>query len=916
MPVSRPNYPHFPSTLLVLALIAACGGPADRIALSPADESGMTALAARVDFPVGVAVPAGGARNSLLESPERQHVVERHFDSITAENIMKMAYLQPEPGQFNFTDADLLIAWAQSRSIVVHGHALVWHNQAPEWMSTYDGDPDDFAAMLDNHVTTVAAHFAGKLKSWDVVNEAFTDDNPSTYRDTVWYRHLGPAYIERAFRLARTADPDADLYYNDYNISGIDGPHKLDRVLQMADDFLERGVPLDGIGFQMHIEHDRPDLRAIRDAFEKVASRGLKVRISELDISVNAPETNSRLTTELADLQRQRYEDVARVYREAVPPAQRGGLTVWGISDGDSWIPGFKKRKDWPLLFNADFSAKPALAGLAEGLDPWAPAAAFEWFEYQGDDASFAAPLPEDRYQNPVAAGFFPDPSIARRGNDYYMVHSSFAYLPGVPVLHSRNLVDWSLAGHVLTRPSQADFTGLGISRGIFAPTIRYHDGLFYMITTAVDAGGNFYVTAAEPTGPWSDPVWLPEIDGIDPDLFFDQDGRVWLTHNGPPDGEPLYDGHRAIWLWELELDTGQVVPGSGRIVVDGGAEPDAQPVWIEAPHLFRKDGWYYLICAEGGTGDRHSEVVFRARVLADPFLPYAGNPILTQRDLEPGRPEPVSAAGHADFVATATGDWWTVFLATRPYEGDFYNTGRETFLLPVTWEDGWPRILSAGQPVPDRPIRPDGTGATPTGSPLSGNFTWRDEFDGPSLDLHWQRLRQVEAPWLSQSDGRLRLLAKTDSMADTGQPAFIGRRQQHQRFRASLELRVPEPGVAAGIVAFQNETHHYFFGVRQDDHSILAFVERASGALPDSVAETILDDAGPGDAVELAIHGDGGRIDFRVRLPGHGWTPVGGPFDGTVLSTAAAGGFVGTMLGPHSRRFPVAGVPARGITD
>jgi alpha-N-arabinofuranosidase len=894
---------HAPALLAWLAF-AGCGQPAEEVALSPAQEAALASLASRVEFPVGVAVPAGDRPNSLLASRERAAIVQRHFDSITAENIMKMAYLQPERGRYAFDEADLLIAWARERDILVHGHALVWHRQAPEWMTGYEGEAGEVAALLEDHVATVATHFRGQLKSWDVVNEAFSDDEPSAYRDTVWYRYLGPDYIERSFRTARAADPEADLYYNDYNLSGADGPHKLDRVLEMADDFLARGVPIDGIGFQMHIDHDWPELAAIREAFEKVVARGLKLRISELDISVNSSKKYSALSSELAELQRKRYGDIARLYREVVPAPQAGGITVWGITDEDSWIPAFKKRRDWPLLYTAGFAAKPALAGLAEGLGMAAAVVVFEHFEYKGEDASFTVPLPKERYQNPVAAGFYPDPSITRRGDDFYMVHSSFAWVPGLPVLHSKNLADWRLTGHVLTRAAQADFAGLGVSRGIFAPTIRYdeRDGLFYVITTAVDAGGNFYVTASEPGGPWSDPVWLPEIDGIDPDLFFDADGRVWLTHNGPPAGEPLYEGHRAIWLWELDPEARAVIAGSGRIIVNGGVDLDSKPIWIEAPHLFHKDGWYYLICAEGGTGENHSEVVFRARDLADAFMPYGGNPILTQRDLDPRRTDAIGSAGHADFVQTAAGDWWAVFLATRPYDDVHYNTGRETFLLPVTWRDGWPHVLPRGAPVPQRPLRPAGTTPATLDEPLTGNFTWRDEFDGRQLNPHWSRLRRFDASWYSQGDGTLRLDARPESMSSLEQPAFLGRRQQHQRYRASLRLRVPGPGASAGIVAFQNETHHYFLGVRQQGDAALLFVEQAAGATAALVAELALGGSGADEIVDLAIDGDRGRIAFRARTPGSQWLPVGGEFDGRVLSTAVAGGFVGTMLGPHAR--------------
>ena len=309
------------------------------------------------------------------------------------------------------------------------------------------------------------------------------------------------------------------------------------------------------------------------------------------------------------------------------------------------------------------------------------PTAAFEWFEYVGKDPLSDAPLDLGSYRNPILPGFYPDPSLCRAGDDYYLVNSSFAYFPGVPLFHSRDLVHWTQVGHVLTRPSQLNLDGLQVSQGIFAPALRQHAGTFYVITTLVGAGGNFFVTAADPAGPWSDPVFLPEIDGIDPSFFFDDDGHAYVVNNGPPtDGRGLYSGHRAIWIQEFDLK-GQRLTGPRKVLVDGGVDLSKHPIWIEGPHVFRRNGWYYLIAAEGGTAEDHSEVVFRSRAARGPYVPWDKNPILTQRTLDPARPDPVTSTGHADFVETPDGAWWAVFLGCRPYEGGrLYNTGRETF--------------------------------------------------------------------------------------------------------------------------------------------------------------------------------------------------------------------------------------------
>jgi xylan 1,4-beta-xylosidase len=417
-----------------------------------------------------------------------------------------------------------------------------------------------------------------------------------------------------------------------------------------------------------------------------------------------------------------------------------------------------------------------------------APVARFDWFDYQGHDSVYAVQRASaGEYLNPVLPGFYPDPSMVRVGDDFYLVTSSFAWFPGVPIYHSRDLVHWAQIGHVLDRPSQLSLDGAGISRGIFAPTIREHAGTFYMITTLIDTGGNFIVTATDPKGPWSDPIWLPEVDGIDPSLFFDDDGRAWITNNGPPVGTPLYQGHRAIWIQEYDIAARRMT-GPRTLIVNGGVNLAKQPIWIEAPHIFRANGQYYLICAEGGTADQHSEVVFRSRSVTGPWEPFAGNPIVTQRHLDPARPFPVTSTGHADFVETAAGEWWAVFLGTRPYGPDIYNIGRETFLLPVHWVDGWPVILAGDETVPYVHPRPRLPPQPSTGAMGSGNFHVHDDFDRPALAPAWVFMRTPSEQWydLTTRPGWLAMAARTADISGTGQPSIVARRQQHHRMTAT----------------------------------------------------------------------------------------------------------------------------------
>jgi len=333
-----------------------------------------------------------------------------------------------------------------------------------------------------------------------------------------------------------------------------------------------------------------------------------------------------------------------------------------------------------------------AIPGNATAADRKTSWVEFAWFQYEGTETP-TTEVGGDEFLNPILAGFYPDPSICRVGDEYFLINSTFAWFPGIPIFRSRDLVHWTQIGHVLDRPSQLNLDGRGVSEGVFAPAIEHRDGVFYVINTLVGAGGNFYVTADDPAGPWSDPRWLREVNGIDPSFFFDDDGRAYIVHNGPPpDGKPLYDGHRALWLHEFDFKTGTTRSGSARIIVNGGTDLSKKPVWIEGPHIFKRGGFYYLTAAEGGTGPEHSQVVFRSR---DVWGPYEtpGKPILTQRHLPPSRPNPITCVGHADFVRTPAGDWWAVFLGCRPYENNKTNIGRETFLLPVRWENDWPII-------------------------------------------------------------------------------------------------------------------------------------------------------------------------------------------------------------------------------
>lgn len=330
-------------------------------------------------FPIGMAVLAGNEDRSFLTIDAKQTTIKQHFNQLTPGNIMKMSYLHPTEDTYSYEHADALVNWAKSNGISVHGHTFIWHSdyQIPAWMKTYTGD---FATMLDNHVTEIATHFADDVVSWDVVNEVIDESQTDCYRKSLFFEKLNTSFIENAFIAARKADPDADLYYNDFDTDGGNAD-KLTCLLQMVDNLQTKQVPIDGVGFQMHIQIDWPSIASIKAAFQAIVDRGLKVKITELDIPVNNPyntATFPQFATYSENAQTQhkaRYRDVVQAYIDTVPADKRGGITIWGLWDGDSWLHDFDNRKDtddWPLLFSGPsdgpYATKASFDGVVEAL--------------------------------------------------------------------------------------------------------------------------------------------------------------------------------------------------------------------------------------------------------------------------------------------------------------------------------------------------------------------------------------------------------------------------------------------------------------------------------------------------------------------------------------------------------------------
>ncbi len=502
---------------------------------------------------------------------------------------------------------------------------------------------------------------------------------------------------------------------------------------------------------------------------------------------------------------------------------------------------------------------------------------------------------------NPILSGFYPDPSICKVGDDFYMVTSTFAYYPGLPILHSKDLVNWETIGFAMDRPEQLNLDGHGVSRGLFAPSIRYHEGLYYITCTLIDTGGNFVITATDPAGPWSDPYWLPEVNGIDPSMYFDEDKAYILYNSIPPDDKSLYSGHRTIRMFAFDVDSMRVT-GDEILLVNGGVDISKNPVWIEAPHIFKKDGYYYLICAEGGTAYNHSEVVFRSESATGPYVPWDKNPILTQRHLDPSRPNPITTTGHADFVELENGEWWAVFLGCRPYaDKDYFNTGRETFLAPVKWIDGWPVINPDFEEVQYRyPVPVSGT--TQSASNYS-RFNHRYEFDEDKLHYNFQFLRTVREKWYSLSDhsGHLTLAVRPETCSGKMNPSFVAHRQPHLTGSASTSMAFSPAteNEMAGLMIFQNETHFYFLAktLVEGKPAIALYQSSVDGEEMKLLASEEID----GEVVRLKIEARRDTYAFFFSVLDGDWTLLKENIDARFLSTREAGGFVGCMYAMYA---------------
>lgn len=477
-------------------------------------------------------------------------------------------------------------------------------------------------------------------------------------------------------------------------------------------------------------------------------------------------------------------------------------------------------------------------------------------------------------YRNPVIPGYHPDPSVCRVGDTYYLVNSSFQYFPGIPIFQSKDLVHWQQIGNVLTRESQIPLERTNSTSGIYAPTIRYHNGVFYVITTNVSHGGHFLVTAKDPRGPWSDPVWI-KLGGIDPSLYF-ENGKCYML-SSPGTG---------IWLCEINPKTGEVLTENKLLSKgDGGRYP-------EGPHIYKKDGYYYLLVSEGGTELAHHITIARSKNIEGPYESNPNNPILTNCSLL-GQSKKIQGTGHGDFVQAKDGSWWLVFLAYRNYGGSYHHIGRETCLAPVDWKTGeWP-VVNGGLPIdevvkantlPSVPLERH-VGADKVYAPTTGAAEWIYLQNPIENNYLRNTAKGGNKNWFVR-------LFPHGTLTENNQPTFLGRRQEAANM--TVETQVALDGeLEAGLSVYQIHEGHLDFFVSKDQVALRCKL-KSIDYIVNSVPRT------QGKSVKLRIRSNGDKYFFDYSLDGMNYAELAS-VNCSLMSSEVAGGFTGITLGMYA---------------
>ena len=486
--------------------------------------------------------------------------------------------------------------------------------------------------------------------------------------------------------------------------------------------------------------------------------------------------------------------------------------------------------------------------------------------------------LAQKTFRNPIITGMNPDPSICRVGDDFYLVTSTFEYFPGLPVYHSKDLVHWKLIGHALSRPENNPLMGCNASiGGQYAPTLRYHDGTFYVIGTNYGGKGSqgvFYVTAKNPAGPWSDPVWVGNWY-VDPSIEF-IDGKMYFLSP---------DNQGSFLLGVMDPETGTFVEPLRKVAFGlGGSSP-------EGPHFYKIGDYYYIMSAEGGTGYEHREVIQRSKSPWGPYEPSPVNPVLSNMNCPD---HPFQAIGHADLVQLKDGSWWAICLGIRPVNGKYQHLGRETFLAPVTWNaDGWPKVGKDGV-VQETYLFPNLPSHVWMEQPV------RDDFDAETLGLDWTFIRNpAHSFWsLTEKPGSLRLKGTAINFTTNDSPSFIGRRQAAFNLTASAKVNfIPKvENEEAGLVVRADDKNHYDLLITKRNGQRVAMLRKT---LKDKVVDTTYKELPATGEVILSITATETTYTFEIKAAHV--SAILGTASTRDVSNEVVGGFTGVFIGMYA---------------
>lgn len=777
-------------------------------------------------------------------SDQELALATENFDILTPENCMKPGPIHPSESNWRFERPDALVEWCAASDIAIHGHTLVWHAQTNDWFFR-DGDRAAVTRRMKDHIATLVGRYKGRIRSWDVVNEAINDGgNAQTgqtenLRNSAWFQALGPEFLTLAFKFAHEADPDAALYYNDY---GIEAGPKHASSLVLLKRLIEDGAPIHGVGIQGHWSTANIPYAALDEAISAYASLGLKVSITELDVTIRGasggqlgPGPGGRrfggggggAAPSPQDFQAQAdaYARLFAIFIKHKDVLER--VTFWGLNDRRTWRFG-----QHPLIFDANNQRKPAYTAIVDALRA-------------ADESGESA-------RNPIVWADVPDLAAIRVEDTYYMSSTTMHLSPGLPIMKSKDLVNWQIVGYAYSTLGDHDALTLqngknAYGAGSWASSLRYHEGTFYVTTFSSTTGKtHVYRTKDVEKGPWTENSFRPALH--DHTLFFDDDGRVYMIYGG---------GN--LRLVELTADLSGIAPGGVDHVIITDASRVAGPnigLSAEGSQLWKIDGKYYLFNITWPRGGMRTVIVHRAENITGP---YEGRVALQDKGVAQG-----------GLVDTPQGDWYAYLFR------DYGAVGRIPYLVPVKWEDGWPVLGVDGQ-VPDTLSLPAGKGIIP-GIIASDEFQRRPgdsafppvwQWNHNPDDNHWSLT--ARPGFLRLTTGRVDgdfLSARNTLTQRTFGPQCSG--------TVCLDVSNMQDGDFAGLAALQK--HYGLVGVEMAGNAKSIVLVSAESGSPVQVDRVQLTQ----DVVHLKL-----ECDFRDRadiarffhsIDGKQWTVIGKP--------------------------------------